>query len=145
MTNFTFQWTEQLKIFEGLVLTAYADIAGNATIGYGHKILPSENLTTITIEQANTILNNDISGHSDFVNSLNIASNQGEFDALVDFAYNLGNTALQESTLVKVIKDNTNHTDTGFCFLEWCHSSGIVNRDLLYRRGMETLRFYGSI
>ena len=45
---------------EGLRLTVYKDVAGNATIGYGHLLQPGENYTTITENQATALLQSDV-------------------------------------------------------------------------------------
>lgn len=52
---------EMIKRHEGLCLRVYADIFGNATIGYGHRItIEDGDLTVITEAQAKDILQADI-------------------------------------------------------------------------------------
>lgn len=81
----------QLKIFEGLRLKKYVDLAGVETIGYGHtgKNLPN----TITKAQADEYLETDLYRFEKHVESYNSIYNltPAEFDALVLFAFNIGN------------------------------------------------------
>jgi GH24 family phage-related lysozyme (muramidase) len=76
--------------FEGLRLTAYQDSVGRWTIGYGHTngVQPGQ---TITLQQAEAFLVADVAWAVAFVNHvLTVLVSQGEFDALVDFVFNLG-------------------------------------------------------
>lgn len=50
---------EYIKVHEGLVLHVYKDSLGKKTIGFGHLVLPGENFTTITKEQANQLFEVD--------------------------------------------------------------------------------------
>jgi lysozyme len=54
---------EYIKNHEGLVLHVYKDSLGKKTIGYGHLVLPGENFTTITKEQANQLFEKDFQKH----------------------------------------------------------------------------------
>lgn len=54
---------DQIKEQEGCVLHVYADTLGIPTVGYGHKVLPDDDLKigdTITIERADELFNQDI-------------------------------------------------------------------------------------
>lgn len=81
-----------IKRFEGLRLTAYQCTAGVWTIGYGHTsgVKPTN---TITPAQAEQYLQEDIVKFETKVNKYQekYRFNQNEFDALVSFAYNIGN------------------------------------------------------
>ena len=81
-----------IKRFEGLRLTAYQCTAGVWTIGYGHTsgVKPTN---TITQAQAEQYLQEDIVKFETKVNKYQekYRFNQNEFDALVSFAYNVGN------------------------------------------------------
>ncbi len=81
-----------IKKFEGCRLTAYADIAGVWTIGYGHTgkdVVPG---LTITQEHADALLAKDVEKFESKVMKYDPIYNwtQCEFDALVSFAYNIG-------------------------------------------------------
>ena len=80
--------TEQ---FEGCKLTAYQDQVGVWTIGYGHTGPEVVRGATITLEQAQNLLAKDVGSAAACVNNVvAVALSQEEFDALVDFAFNLG-------------------------------------------------------
>ncbi|MGA2217992.1 MAG: lysozyme [Terracidiphilus sp.] len=91
-----------LKQSEGFRNRTYLDGAGIATIGYGHRILPSESFPHgIDEPQGNAMLLNDIRSAEQAVTHLvRVALTQGQFDALVDFTYNLGSQKLAASTLL---------------------------------------------
>lgn len=54
---------EYIKAHEGLRLKVYKDSLGKKTIGYGHLIKIGENYTTITLEQANQLFEEDFQKH----------------------------------------------------------------------------------
>ena len=77
---------------EGFSATVYNDIAGNPTIGYGHKLLPGESFPDgITQDQAQTMLIHDLTFVQNALTVLVPAScTQNQWDALCDFGFNLG-------------------------------------------------------
>lgn len=84
-----------IKSFEGLRLTAYKVSSRDKyyTIGYGHYGADVSAGMTITEEQAAAYLREDVKQAEGAVNKYNdiYHFNQNQFDALVSFAYNLGN------------------------------------------------------
>jgi lysozyme len=94
---------ELLKQSEGFRSHSYIDVAGFPTIGYGHRLRPSENFSNgIQEAQAAEILSNDVRGAEEAVTRLvKVPMAQGQFDALVDFVFNLGQGKLASSTLLK--------------------------------------------
>src|ERR1700679_199075 len=92
--------TEQ---FEGLSLQAYKDVAGVWTNGYGntHGVVPG---STITASQAESDLVSNIAGSEYVVNTVvKVPLTQSQFDALVDFVFNLGSGNFQSSTLLRYL------------------------------------------
>jgi lysozyme len=91
-----------LKQSEGFRSHPYFDAAGLRTVGYGHRVLPGESfLEGISEHQANDILLNDIREAEQAVGRLvRVPLAQGQFDALVDFCFNLGQNRLAASTLL---------------------------------------------
>ena len=83
-----------IKIFEGCRLTAYKALPTEKyyTIGYGHCGSDVKKGQTITQEEADTLLAEDVKKFEYRVNAYEKYNwTQHEFDALVSFAYNIGN------------------------------------------------------
>lgn len=90
-----------IKKFEGCRLKAYKCPAGIWTIGYGHTLGVKQG-QTITNKQAITFLKNDLVKFEKIVtNMVKVPLTQNMFDALVSWAYNVGNRST--STLVKLL------------------------------------------
>jgi len=131
------QLTEQ---FEGVRLTAYQDQVGVWTIGYGHTagVQPGD---TCTQEQAEAWLQSDVSWAVQTVNLyVTIALTQGEFDALVDFVFNLGSGSFEHSTLLTLVNQR-NFGAAADQFERWDHAGGKVVAGLLRRRQAEEEEF----
>lgn len=81
-----------IKSFEGCKLTAYKCPAGVWTIGYGHTGDVKQG-QTITSDYAETLLRSDLVRFELKVSKYDPQYdwNQNEFDAMVSFAYNIGN------------------------------------------------------
>lgn len=80
--------------FEGCRLTAYQCSAGVWTIGYGHTVGVYKGMK-ISQAQADTFLKQDIVKFEKYINNPSYVPfteqlNQNQFDALVSFAFNLG-------------------------------------------------------
>lgn len=130
--------TEQ---FEGCSLTAYQDQGGIWTIGYGHTGADVVQCLTITLEEAQDLLSVDVQKAAAFVNGSVITQlSQCEFDALVDFVFNLGIGAFQSSTLLRDLNAGDMTVAAGQFDL-WDHCGGAVVAGLLRRRQAETAEF----
>lgn len=94
---------ELLKKSEGFRDRVYADVAGFRTVGFGHRLVPGEEYPNgITPAQADAILATDIAVAEAAVQRLvHVPLSQGQFDALVDFVFNLGAGRLASSTLLR--------------------------------------------
>lgn len=132
------------ELFEGDVLTAYQDQRGLWTIGYGHTagVHPGQ---TISQQEAEQFLAEDIQIAANFVNRVvEVELTQGQFDALVDFAFNVGITNFRNSTLLKDV--NEGHFPQAIAqFNLWDHCGGVVNAGLLRRRKAEASEFGADI
>jgi RHS repeat-associated protein len=84
---------EAIQNTEGYRSSVYDDGLGNRTIGVGHKVQPGEMFDRpITNEQGNALLRKDVQKAEAIVKrSIKVGLNQGEFDAMVSMAFNLGN------------------------------------------------------
>jgi lysozyme len=128
--------------FEGCRLTAYQDVKGVLTIGYGHTLDVYEGMT-ITKDQAEQYLSDDIMWAEKTVNQyIKVPLTQDEFDALVDFVFNVGSGNFVKSTLLKLL----NHNDLIGAAHElelWDHAGDKVVSGLLIRRKKEEALFLG--
>lgn len=88
--------------FEGFAANRYICPAGKPTIGYGHVIHAGEAFDEPLSEgDALELLLTDLPNYETRVlNLVEVELTQGQFDALVSFAYNLGTNALATSTLL---------------------------------------------
>jgi lysozyme len=126
------------KKFEGLKLNAYQDQVGVWTIGYGHTGLTIHGGLTITQDQADHLLQSDIAASVACVNrAVTAAINQNQFDALVDFVFNLGCAALLSSTLLREVNVG-NFAAAAQQFLLWDNAHGVVLDGLHQRRKAES-------
>ena len=133
---------EKLKEFEGFRRDAYRDAAGVLTIGYGHTgkdVREGDRLTTYGAEQ---LLMIDLKEHEAAVRRLNVARTQGQFDALVSFAFNLGIGRLQRSTLLKTIRNGGSKAQIQREFKRWVFGGGRQLPGLVKRREWEARRFF---
>ena len=129
--------------FEGCKLTAYKCPAGVWTIGVGHTKGVKQG-QTITKAQAMSLLKGDLLPCENYVNNLGVCKTQGEFDALVDFAFNLGTGALGRSTLLKYIRAKKPEQYIREEFAKWVNSKGMRLKGLVIRRAWEADRYYGK-
>lgn len=131
----------KLMEFEGLRLKAYRDAAGVATIGYGH----THNVRMgdrITCWYAKDLLKEDIAYFEDQVRQLGVARTEGQLDALVSFAFNLGMRRLKESTLLHVVREGGSKEQIKREFKRWVYADGQLLKGLVKRREWEAKRFF---
>lgn len=132
---------EKIKEFEGLRLTAYKCPAGVYTIGFGHTkgVRAGQ---TISLAQAESLLRGDILPCEQYVRGLGLKLTQGQFDALVDFAFNLGIGALESSTLLEKIRADADEQEVRRQFARWVYAGGVRLKGLERRRTWEANRYY---
>ena len=126
---------EAIKRFEGFRGTAYRCPAGVWTVGYGH-----------TEGEAERQLRRDLAEYEAFVDKLGVTERQNKFDALVDFAYNLGCDALAGSTLLKKIRACAPDAEVRGEFMKWVYATVAGKKrkleGLVKRRKWEADRFF---
>lgn len=129
---------ELIKQSEGFRAYAYQDVAGVWTIGYGHRLTAGESFPAgVTDEQATALLEADVAAAEVAVTALvKVPLKQGQFDALVDFTFNLGAERLQASTLLKELNAGQ-YDSAGLQLLAWDHAGGQVSQGLERRREAE--------
>ena len=134
----------KIKEFEGLRLEAYLDSTGVPTIGYGHTGADVVMGDRISEYWANHLLKADLYDVELAVDLLGVAKTQGQFDALVSFAYNLGIGRLKRSTLLKVIREGGSKRAITKEFKRWVYADGKRLPGLVKRREWEAERFLTS-
>lgn len=118
---------------EGMRLQAYQDSVGVWTIGIGHTkgVYPGQ---TITEGEAYQLLKDDIKEAEEAVKRLvTVQLTQGQYNALVDFCFNLGSGNLESSTLLRKLNAG-DFEGASQEFQRWNKAGGVVLAGLTKRR-----------
>jgi len=140
---------ESMKESEGLRLTAYPDPGSRDghpwTIGYGSTGPDIRKGVVWTKDQAHARFVADVRRFEDQVEKVlkGAATTQGQFDALVHFAYNIGTRALSKSTLMRLHKAG-NFDKAALEFARWNKNDGKVMAGLTKRRAEEAAMYRGE-
>lgn len=134
---------DMIKSFEGLRLSAYKDVVGVVTIGYGTTSGVKMG-DTLTKERAEELLREDVKRFEDQVLRLvKVPLTQGQFDALTSFVYNLGPGNLSNSTLLRLLNAG-DYKGAAAQFDRWNKAGGKVLAGLARRRAAERALFEGA-
>ena len=127
-----------IKKSEGFRGQTYQDVAGFSTIGYGHRLLPHESFPgPISPAEALDLLAADVHRAEQAVERLvKVPLTKGQFDALVDFCFNLGAGRLASSTLLKAL-NNGRYNEAREQLLRWDLAGSEVSPGLKTRRQAE--------
>ena len=114
---------ELLKASEGFRKHTYTDVAGFRTIGFGHRLKAGEDYPDeIDLPTAEKVLACDIAVAELAVQRLvKVPLSQGQFDALVDFVFNLGAGRLASSTLLAYLNSGK-YDAAAWQLLAWDHA-----------------------
>ena len=138
MTRLSEKGLNLIKRFEGLRLKSYKCAANVDTVGYGHtgpEVVPG---MTISEEQAEKYLRDDLERFEQCVSSfVKLKINQNEYDALVSFSFNVGTNAFVNSTLLKKLNAGNKKSDVASEFLRWVKADGKTIPGLVRRREEE--------
>lgn len=129
--------------FEGFSSNIYLDAVKKPTIGYGHLIKGGETFPSggISQEEALDLLAKDAEIASRAIRKYTkVKLTQAQFDALVSFAFNVGNGAFQKSTLLKKLNAG-NYAEVPSELMRWNKAGGKVLDGLTRRRREEGLLF----
>jgi len=135
------QGLELIKSFEGLRLIAYEDVAGIWTVGYGHTrgVYPG---MTITQEEAEAFLRQDLSSDSSFVETAvaGLLTGSNQLSAMISLCFNIGSGNFKNSSVLRYHR-NRNYAAAADAFLLWdkAHVDGqlVVLEGLRRRRRAE--------
>jgi lysozyme len=134
-----------IEQFEGLRLHAYRDVVGVWTIGYGHssyagKPVPVAGMT-ITAAQADTILADDLRRvEMGVLAAIKRPMEQGQFDAMVSLAFNIGLAAFRSSSVARYFNRGQPILAAN-AFRLWTRAGGRELPDLARRREAERQEF----
>lgn len=133
-----------IKHFEGYATKPYRCPAGYWTIGYGHVISRNDverNAAGISPDKINLLLENDLAICEKGLEKLiKVTLTQGQFDALIDFSFNLGLGSLQRSGLRSKI-NRGEFADAVSEFSKWVWGGGRKLSGLIKRRAAEAALF----
>jgi len=135
-----------IKRFEGCKLTAYQDIVGVYTIGFGTTAAAGLGITpvkgmTITQDRAEDLLRMGVDKFAATVDALITAKvNANQFGACVSLAYNIGPNAFAKSTVLRELNAN-NMDKAAHAFQMWNKAGGVVSKGLVRRREAERQLF----
>lgn len=134
-----------IKESEGWRECAYKDIVGKWTIGYGHLLVPGNELcrpvpTTqccITKEKGLEVLKSDISTAANAIDRIvTVPLTDNQFGALTSWAYNVGSGNARASTLVKLLNGGDYNAVCGE-LKKWNKAGGKEVQGLTNRRNKE--------
>ena len=126
-----------IKRHEGLRLRADYCAAGVLTIGYGSTGAHVKPRLVISEAEADALLLQDVARfEAGVLNAVKVPLTQGQFDALVSFAFNCGIGALQKSTLLRKLNAG-NYDAVPAELMKWTRAGGKVLPGLVRRRREE--------
>jgi lysozyme len=133
VTSVSRSCVDLVKLSERFESKPYLCPAGVPTIGYGTTMYPNGARVRLKDKPINEqvaiqYLLHDLNQKAKRVDSFTRDDiTQGMFDALVDFAYNVGEGALQKSTLLKKVNANPHDPTIGMEFMKWVFADGSKN------------------
>ena len=140
MRHLTDEGLDLIKRFEGLPPEVYFCPGGWPTIGYGHVVREDERerfADGIDEATAEALLRRDVEiAERAVLRLIRVPLEDGRFDALCSFAYNLGAGALQRSTLRRKV-NREEHDAVPAEFGRWVWAGGRRLKGLVRRREAE--------
>ena len=94
-----------IKAYEGYRPVDRTLVTGQRVVGYGHR-LSDEAPAQLSKDEAEDLLKTDLQAFEDMINeNVHAPLSQGQFDALVSFAYNIGPKAFLESDTLRALNN----------------------------------------
>lgn len=133
-----------IKKWEALKLEAYLPTPNDKwTIGWGHTKTARPGMK-ITEERAEILFDSDVAWAVDAVNKLvKVPLTQNQFDALVSFVFNIGETNFRTSTLLRKLNAK-DYEGAARELPRWNKQKGKVLKGLVRRRAEEMEIFLSS-
>lgn len=122
----------------GFASTSYICSGGKKTIGWGHVILPEDNIIEpIDDKKAEELFDRDMEEVEAIINDqVKVKLTQGQFDSLCSLVFNIGEDNFKQSTLLKFVnKELFDKVPTQF--LRWVYSRKKLLPGLKNRRNDE--------
>ena len=135
-----------IKEYEGIRFKPYRDCVGLFTVGVGHLIgdgtvLPDSWNRTFSIEEVNELLVADVRKFElGLARYINVELSQNQYDAIIDFCFNLGLGTFQRSSVRQAI-NRRDKTGVVRNLLRYNKAGGKVIPQLDNRRKAEALLF----
>ncbi|MDR3055229.1 MAG: lysozyme [Zoogloeaceae bacterium] len=138
-------WTGVVLIAESesCRLTAYRDITGVWTLGWGQTAGILEGMRWSQIEADADLCNTLIGLASEVHASLTAPASDTEFAAMVSLAYNIGVTAFRRSSILKCHNQN-DKAGAARAFALWNKAGGRIVQGLVNRRAREATLYLAS-
>lgn len=128
---------EFVASWEGCKLTAYEDVAGVWTIGYGHTgrdVFPG---LVIAQEQADDWLISDLGKHADGIaGAIKVPITRGQYIAILSFTFNCGVAAFKRSSILRNLNRGAIQASAD-AFRLWVKAGGKTIPGLVRRRAAE--------
>lgn len=131
-----------IRAFEGFRAEPYLDAVGVPTIGYGSTYYPDGQRVRLTDPpisepEARRLMQATLAEFEDGISAaLRVGVTQSQFDALICWAFNIGVSAAQNSTLMKKLNSG-DYFGAADQFLRWNKAGGVVLSGLSRRREAE--------
>jgi GH24 family phage-related lysozyme (muramidase) len=140
---------------EGFSDELYDDPAGHCTIGFGHLVHKGKCNGTDATElkyamgigrqEGETLLRQDVQRFAQLVNrTVLVPLTQAQFDALVDFAYNVGFKAFRSSTLLNKLNAG-DYAAVPAQLRRFVKAGGVEQAGLVRRRAREAEMFASGL
>ena len=147
MRHLTDEGLALIKRFEGFASEIYVCPAGWPTIGYGHVVRDEERkrfADGIDETTAEELLRRDVeTAERAVLRLIRVPLEDGRFDALCSFTFNLGAGALQRSTLRRKV-NREEHGAVPAELRRWVWAGGRRLKGLIRRRDAEAVLYAGG-
>ncbi len=139
-----------IKVRERFMGRPYLDGGGVPTIAFGSTRYSDGRAVTmkdpmISLAAGTKLFMDTLVKYEDCVNeSIKVPMTQNEYNAMVSLCYNIGTSAFENSTLVKLMNSNSDKESVANQFIRWNKDNGRIVKGLTVRRKLEQALFLES-